>query len=60
MEDSPVLDFSIRAHSGDYKVSFDNKLIGSDYLTELGTHYIVDKNVIRYITSELYKFNEYI
>ena len=44
------------------KYSYD-KIIFSRSETEdlLGTDiFIVDKNVIRYITSELYKFNEYI
>lgn len=55
MEDLPVLNFSIRSHSGDYTVSFDNELIGSDYLTELGTHYIVDRNVFARLGEKFYQ-----
>lgn len=54
MEGLPVLDFSIRSHSGDYNVSFDNELIGSEYLTELGTHYIVDRNVFAHLGEKFY------
>lgn len=38
--------FSIRSHVGDYEVIFDNNLIGSDSITTLGTHFIVDRNVL--------------
>ena len=38
--------FSINSHSGPYHVVFDNKLIGNELLNEMGTHYIIDKNVL--------------
>jgi 3-dehydroquinate synthase len=45
MEDLLVLDFKIRSHSGSYSVTFDDSLKHSDKLTDLGTHFIIDKNV---------------
>jgi len=45
MEDLLVPDFKIRSHSGPYFVTFDDDLKHSDKLTELGTHFIIDKNV---------------
>ncbi len=38
-------DFKIRSHSGPYCVTIDDTLKYSDKLTELGTHFIIDKNV---------------
>jgi glycosyltransferase involved in cell wall biosynthesis len=46
MEDLLVLDFEIQSHNGAYQVSFDNELIGSERINSLGTHYIIDKNVL--------------
>ena len=54
MEDLPVLDFSIRAHSGDYTVEFNNELIGSDLINNLGTHYLIDKNVFGLLGQTFY------
>ena len=45
MEDLLVLDFKIRSHSGSYSVTFDDNLKHSNKLTDLGTHFIIDKNV---------------
>lgn len=45
MEDSLVLNFSIKSYLKTYFVEFDNNLIGSDRLENLGTHYIIDKNI---------------
>lgn len=38
--------FSIKSHTGDYQVEFNNSIIGSDELYNLGTHYIIDSNVV--------------
>ncbi len=46
MEDLLVHNFTIQSHSGPYTVEFDNQLIGSKKLLDLGTHYIIDKNVM--------------
>lgn len=46
MGDLLVLDFSIKSHNGDYQVIFDNNLIGSEKLNSLGTHYVIDRNVL--------------
>lgn len=43
MEDSPVLDFSIQSFKGSYTVEFKN--LTPTEIAELGTHFIVDKNV---------------
>jgi len=40
-----VLDFEIQSHSGPYQVRFNEHLIGSKDINELGTHYIIDRNV---------------
>ena len=45
MEDSLVPDFKIRSHSGPYFVTVDHNLKYTNTLAELGTHYIIDKNV---------------
>lgn len=46
MEVLLVHNFSINSHSGPYHVIFDNKLVGRETLNELGTHYVIDKNVL--------------
>ena len=45
MEDLLVHNFEIQSHNGPYKVIFDNTLVGGDKLANLGTHYLIDKNV---------------
>jgi 3-dehydroquinate synthase len=45
MEDSPVHDMTISSHSGPYTVEFANDLLEGDRICDLGTHYIVDRNV---------------
>ena len=54
MEDLPVLDFEIQSHNGPYQVTFNNKLIGSDVINSLGTHYIIDKNVFPLLGESFY------
>ena len=45
MGDLPVHNFLIKSHVGEYTVEFNNNLLGSAELANLGTHYIVDANV---------------
>lgn len=47
--------FTIKSHSKDYTVEFDNNLIGSDKLNQLGTHYIIDKNVLGILGEKFYQ-----
>lgn len=37
--------FTIQSHTGPYKVIFDNDLISGNKIENLGTHYIIDRNV---------------
>lgn len=46
MEDLLVRNFEIISHKGPYKVEFDNNLLQSNLIWELGTHYIIDQNVL--------------
>lgn len=47
MEDLLVHNFSIKSHVGDYLVEFDNDLLSNHKkLSSLGTHYIIDLNVV--------------
>lgn len=36
----------IKSHSGIYSVHFDNDLLSGDKISQLGTHFIIDKNVL--------------
>ena len=47
--------FSIQSHTGPYQVEFNNSLINSNELNNLGTHYIVDRNVFGYLGEHFYK-----
>ena len=47
MEDLLVLNFEIQSHTGPYKVIFDNNLINDNKIENLGTHYLIDRNVFK-------------
>lgn len=47
--------FIIQSHKGPYTVEFDNQLIGSNKLNNLGTHYIIDKNVLPLLGESFYQ-----
>ena len=47
--------FRIQSHKGPYEVEFNNSLINSDELSNLGTHYIIDRNVFYYLGEKFYK-----
>ncbi len=55
MEDLLVHDFTIASKAGDYVVEFDNDLFDNNELTNLGTHYIIDKNVFALLGEKFYK-----
>jgi 3-dehydroquinate synthase len=55
MEDLLVHNFFIKSHSRTYSVEFNNDLIGSDELNTLGTHYIIDKNVLGVLGGKFYQ-----
>lgn len=38
--------FEIQSHNGPYTVIFDNELINSNKIETLGTHYLIDRNVV--------------
>ncbi len=39
--------FEIKSHTGPYQVIFDNNLLNSNKIENLGTHYIIDRNVFK-------------
>lgn len=47
--------FQIKSHSGTYSVEFNNSLIGSELLNNLGTHYIIDKNVFPHLGESFHR-----
>jgi 3-dehydroquinate synthase len=53
MEDSLVHDYDISSLTKTYTVSFDNALLSKN-IAGLGTHFIVDKNVIQHLGLEFY------
>lgn len=55
MEDSLVHNFSVKSHMGEYEVVFDDALISSSKLNDIGTHYIVDKNVAKILGDDFCK-----
>ena len=48
-----MLNFEVESHSGPYHVIFDNTIKTSQKLLELGTHYIIDKNVLATLPSDI-------
>jgi 3-dehydroquinate synthase len=61
MEDLLVHNFKIRSHVGSYGVTFDNTLLDASLIPALGTHFIIDANVMAtmptHILDELAKKN---
>jgi len=55
MEDLLVHNFIIKSHSGSYEVDFDNTLVESGRICDLGTHYIIDKNVFPLLGETFYQ-----
>jgi len=55
MEDLLVHNFTIASKAGDYSVEFDNALLDNNSLTNLGTHYIIDKKVFALLGEKFYK-----
>lgn len=49
-----MYNFSINSHAGIYDVEFQNK-INFETLNNLGTHYIIDKNVVSHLTDFIKK-----
>ena len=49
-----MLNFTIQSHKGPYLVEFNNNLINSNILNNLGTHYIIDKNVLSLLGKNFY------
>lgn len=50
MGDLVVYKFNISSHKGIYSVTFDNELLSTSIIDELGSHYIVDKRVYEIVT----------
>jgi len=46
MEDLAVHNFMIKSHKIDYSVEFNNNLLDSTEISNLGTHFIIDKNLL--------------
>ena len=61
MGDSLVHDFQIRSHAGSYGVTFNDELLNDAGISTLGTHFIIDKNVLatlpEYLVAEFAKKN---
>jgi 3-dehydroquinate synthase len=53
MEDLLVHNFEIQSHTGPYKVIFDNDLLSSDKIENLGSHYIIDRNVFKLFSDSI-------
>jgi 3-dehydroquinate synthase len=49
MEGLLVHNFSIQSYSGPYQVEFNNSLINNKELTNLGSHFIIDRNIFSYL-----------
>lgn len=47
--------FEIESHTGKYSVEFNNSLVGSNQLENLGTHYIIDKNVFPHLGEKFFQ-----
>ena len=50
-----MLNFQIKSHSKTYDVEFDNDLLNNDKLNSLGTHYIIDRNVLGLLGEKFYQ-----
>lgn len=50
-----MLNFQIKSHSKTYDVEFDNDLLNSEKLNSLGTHYIIDRNVLGILGEKFYQ-----
>lgn len=46
--------FEIQSHSGPYSVMFDDTLLENNEIINLGTHFIIDKNVLGHLNSSFY------
>jgi len=53
MEDSLVHDYDISSQSKTYTVNFDDTLLSND-IANMGTHFIIDKNVMQHLGPEFY------
>lgn len=53
MEDFHVRNFTIKSHKIKYDVEFDNNILNTNKLASLGTHYIVDRNVLPLIEASI-------
>lgn len=53
MEDLLVRDYDISSQSKTYTVNFDDTLLSKD-IANMGTHFIIDKNVIQHLGAEFY------
>jgi len=49
-----VYNFQIQSHSGIYNVDFDHNLLDQKKINTIGTHYIIDKNVLPLLGNEFY------
>lgn len=47
--------FSIQSHTGPYQVEFNNSILNSQELIDLGSHFIVDRNVLKYLGENFHK-----
>lgn len=45
--------FQIKSHKGTYEVEFDNHIMESNRIAGLGTHYIVDKNILSFVSNQI-------
>lgn len=59
MEDLLVHNFTIKSQAGEYSVEFDHDLLNTNKLNELGTHYIIDKNVFALLGEKVYQNIQY-
>jgi 3-dehydroquinate synthase len=54
MEDLPVHNnFEVKSHIGKYHVIFNSDLINNNTIENLGSHFIIDKNVFNLLPEEL-------
>jgi 3-dehydroquinate synthase len=53
MEALLVHNFEIQSHTGPYKVIFDNDLLNNHKIENLGTHYIIDRNVFKLFSDSM-------
>ena len=52
MEDLLVHNFEIQSHTGPYSVEFIENITDNKLLQNLGTHYLIDKNVFMKMSQE--------